>query len=281
MSHYRGRITSHFFLGAIAVAFLLGTGTPATAASRQAQERAARKACLSGDFAKGVDILSELFVETKNTTWIFNQGRCFQQNRRYEDAIARFHEYLRAAQGKLNSTDKAAAEQNIADCKEMLAQEQASSAPAAALQPIAPAAQSPAPLLVPVPAPEPAPPALVQAQPQASSSSDGSALRIGGVIVASAGIAGVVAGVLFNLKANAIINDMESARDGYSSTKNADHSTYETAAWASYGVGAACVVTGAILYGVGLKAKSGSSLNVAILPAVGLGQPGAAIVGVF
>jgi hypothetical protein len=92
MSHYRGRITSHFFLGAIAVAFLLGTGTPATAASRQAQERAARKACLSGDFAKGVDILSELFVETKNTTWIFNQGRCFQQNRRYEDAIARFHE---------------------------------------------------------------------------------------------------------------------------------------------------------------------------------------------
>lgn len=70
---------------------------PAQAASRQTPEKTARKACLSGDYEKGVAILSDLFVETQDPTWIFNQARCFEQNRRYEDAIARFQEYLRAA----------------------------------------------------------------------------------------------------------------------------------------------------------------------------------------
>ena len=46
-------------------------------------------ACLSGDYTKGVAILSELFVDTKDPTYLFNQGRCFEQNRRYDDAIAR------------------------------------------------------------------------------------------------------------------------------------------------------------------------------------------------
>jgi hypothetical protein len=32
-------------------------------------------ACLSGDYTKGVAILSELFVDTKDPTYLFNQGR--------------------------------------------------------------------------------------------------------------------------------------------------------------------------------------------------------------
>ena len=74
--------------------------SPALAASRQAQELTARTSCLSGDYAKGVAILSELFVDTKDATYIFNQGRCFEQNSRYQDAIARFQEYLRAGKKK-------------------------------------------------------------------------------------------------------------------------------------------------------------------------------------
>jgi hypothetical protein len=42
-----------------------------------------------------VQLLSELFVSTMDPTFIYDQARCFQQNRRYEDAIARFQEYLR------------------------------------------------------------------------------------------------------------------------------------------------------------------------------------------
>ena len=67
----------------VAIVFSLLAGGPALAASRQARENLARQACLDGNFAEGVSILSKLFVETKNVTYIFNQGRCFEQNRRY------------------------------------------------------------------------------------------------------------------------------------------------------------------------------------------------------
>ena len=93
--------------------------SPAQAASRQTPEKTARKACLSGDYEKGVAILSDLFVETQDPTWIFNQARCFEQNRRYEDAIARFQEYLRAAPS-LSAADKELTEKHIADCREIL-----------------------------------------------------------------------------------------------------------------------------------------------------------------
>jgi hypothetical protein len=42
----------------------------------------------------------------------------------------------------------------------------------------------------------------------------------------------------------------------------------------------ACVVTGVVLYGAGLAAKSKSS-SVAIVPAIGLGQAGVLLVGVL
>lgn len=81
--------------------FPLLLGEPALAANRQAhsnrepQEKAARKACLTGDYANGVSILTDLFVEYHDSTYIFNQGRCLEQNSRYKDAIVRFEEFLR------------------------------------------------------------------------------------------------------------------------------------------------------------------------------------------
>ena len=64
---------------------------PASAGGREAtKERAARKACLGGDYAKGVSILSDLFLDTKDATFIYNQGRCLEQNGRFSDAILRF-----------------------------------------------------------------------------------------------------------------------------------------------------------------------------------------------
>ncbi len=258
--------------------------SPTSAASQQAQERAARKACLGGDYAKGVDILADLFVATKDLTYIFNQGRCFEQNRKYEDAIARFHEYLQTGEGKLDQADKSAAERHIADCKEMLAQDRASSP-----TPTAPQSFAPPPVVATTtePAPTSEPSTLVVAQPETqpapapAQASSGAGLRVGGIITASLGVASLGAGVLLNLKANSIISDMKATVDGYSASKNTEHDTYKTLAWVGYGVGAACVVTGAILYGVGLKAKSSSSASVALAPVFGAGQAGAVLTGAF
>ena len=44
---------------------------------------------------RGVESLSELFVETEDVTYVYNQGRCFEQSHRREDALDRFLEYQR------------------------------------------------------------------------------------------------------------------------------------------------------------------------------------------
>jgi hypothetical protein len=108
MSQPAGRIANPIFFLLPSVAFVLIAlaAVPAFAASKQAskqaQERTARKACLGGDYNRGVNILADLFVTTKDPTYIFNQGRCFEQNHRYEDAISRFEEYLRVPDAKLS-----------------------------------------------------------------------------------------------------------------------------------------------------------------------------------
>ena len=56
---------------------------------------AALAACASGDVTKGIAILGELYAETRNPSYVFNQGRCFQKNNKLEQARGSFTEYLR------------------------------------------------------------------------------------------------------------------------------------------------------------------------------------------
>lgn len=136
------------------VPFLLPARTvqAGNAESTGAKERRARTACLAGDYVEGVRLLSELFVTTMDATFIYNQGRCFEQNRRYEDAIGRFQEFLRAGK-KLTKAEKAQAEKHIDDCRELLASERAQAAPVVlaapspvVAPPVAPAAVATAPV---------------------------------------------------------------------------------------------------------------------------------------
>jgi hypothetical protein len=100
----------------LAVLFLWLPSSAQAQAAREAQERAAKKACLVGDTAKGVEILADLFVDTNDPTYIFNQGRCFEQNRLYQDAIGRFREYLVKAK-HATADEQADAEKHIAACQ--------------------------------------------------------------------------------------------------------------------------------------------------------------------
>jgi tetratricopeptide (TPR) repeat protein len=272
---------SFLFKAAIVVVLLLIASTPAVAASRQAQERAARKACLNGDYAKGVAILSQLFIDTKDSTYIFNQARCYEQSRRYEDAIARFDEFLQTNPEKLSSDDKAAAEKHLSTCKERLAGERGF---LATQPPPQPSPSPAAPLLVPQPEPSPEPSPLIIVKPapqQAAQSTGGRGLLTAGIITGVVGIGGVVAGVILNMKANSTINDMESSVGAYSTAKEDDQKTYKTLAWVGYGVGAVCVATGAVLIGIGIKSGTNASTNVALVPAVGPGHMGAMLTGGF
>lgn len=207
---------------ALLASCLLMAETAQAAGRQAAQERAARKACLTGDYAKGVAILSDLFLDTGDATYIFNQGRCFEQNRRFEDAIGRFEEYLRPSTNpKLKEADKVAAEQHIADCKQSLAQQTSRSVapPSAPPQPQTPVG-APSPVLAPPPTP--APMVAAQSMPSQREDQSGAGLRTAGIITASIGGAAFVAGVILNVKVNGMASDMQTTPGGYSAGKESD-----------------------------------------------------------
>ena len=258
---------------ALASAFV---AIPALGANREAKEKAARTACLAGDYAKGVTLLSELFVETRNPNWIFNSARCFEQNARFQEAISRFQEYLRVAK-HLSDAERVDAQKHIDDCQDNLAKQSPRPPVPVVEQPVAPATPRPESYAVVAPAPvRPVVDASATAGKPASQS--GSGLRLAGITTAAVGGAALVAGLVFNLKANSLASDLKKA-DGYTSDKESSRKANQTLGWVGYGVGAACVATGAILYVLGLRSSDGSS--VAFVPALAPGEAGAFVKGSF
>jgi hypothetical protein len=263
------------FLPVFVLVFLPVLASPALAkpANRQAMEKAARKACLTGDYRKGVDILADLFIETKDETYIFNQGRCFQQNHRWEDALDRFNEYQRKATN-LSPSDQGEVEKYIADCKAQIQQSQPQ-VPAAATPPPA-AVASPAPVTPPegaaaasTSAPLASGPSATLTTPAAEASRPGSGLRTAGIVVGAVGVAGIITGVVMALKTQSNVDNMYS--NGYSPSAESSRKSYETWGWVGYGVGAAGIVAGTTMYLLGWSAgRSGAAeTRLSLLPAIG------------
>jgi hypothetical protein len=252
---------------AVVLVLLVCSGR-AQAAGRESKERAAHKACLSGEVSKGIQLLSDLYLDTKNPTFIYNQGRCFETNHQYEDAAARFREYL-FKQPDLPESEKAETQKHIEACQGFLGKTEDRPQPAVA------AAPPPAP--IPAPAAAPAPEAMVQATaatPMASSEA-GAGLRSAGAIAAVVGGGGLIAGLAFNLKANSLANDV---RAHYDPSKVSSHGTYVTLGWIGYGAGAACVAGGAVLYYLGWRDGDRGS-KVALVPSAGPGVAGLVLTG--
>jgi hypothetical protein len=252
----------------IPAAVLVSLSGPASAASRQAQERAAKKACLAGDPAKGVEILAELYVDTNELTYIFNQGRCFEQNRKYEDAIGRFREYLVKGE-KLTADEKAVAQKRIEACESYL-----------------PKNEPPPPVVVSTPIVQPpppqgpiSPPVVVAAQRQ-SDGNAGAGLRIAGITAASVGVAALIAGVVLNLKVNSMSSDLQKP-DNFNRDTDTSRKDYKTLGWVSYGVGGACVAGGALLYYLGVRSSRNAAPSFALVPNVAHDMTGAVLTGAF
>ena len=260
-------MSCRILLGALAVgAFLLGLSGPAAAknADTMAKEKAAKKACAMGDDEKGADLLTDLFVATNDVVYIYNQARCYEQNNRWDRAIARFREYLRKAK-RLTESERAETEQHIAECEAALAQ----AAPRATAGPSeAPVAHAPAaapstpPPLPSAPAEASVPLTTVAVAPPPSS--PGRGLRIAGIVSGVAGLAAIGAGVGFALETQSISS--AEAKNGPSKAQEDDRKGYETIGWVCYGVGAATLATGAVLYMVGWPTDE--SHRVSLLPSV-------------
>jgi hypothetical protein len=253
----------------------LSLSSPALAAKRPVKIKDAQKACLTGDYQKGIELLADLFVETKDPNFIYNQGRCLEQNHRWSDAIDRFREYLRKAKN-LNAVEETDAAKHIADCEGYLEKDQHKPEPA----PVA----APAPVPLPPPPPEPVRAAAVSpAKSETVSSSAGPAatsgagLRIAGWAAGGAGVAALATGVVLNVTAN---NLAEQVAVKQSQSKASRYDSYKTWSYVGYGVGAGLLATGVALYAWGLGAGTAAA-KVAILPSVLPGQATVSLMGVF
>lgn len=222
-------------------------------------ERTAKKACASGDFAKGVDILADLYVRTDDSTYIFNQGRCYEQNHQWTRAIDRFREFLlKSPESDVDA--RAEAEKHIVNCKSYLSEDE-SKVPA-------PLPAAPQPVFVPQPPIEPpsvTSPGQILAPPPSGTELH-SILPTTGIVVGSVGLAGLVAAVVLNVKAN----DYADAGD------RSNFKPFRNGALVCYGVGGAALATGAILYLIGHR--KGDSQSVALVPTLGSGG-GAVVLG--
>jgi tetratricopeptide (TPR) repeat protein len=276
------------WLGFTLALFVSLAASSAVASNTDSKEKLARKACLAGDYAKGVAILADLFVDTRDATHVFNQGRCFEQNGRHEEAINRFREYLRIAT-KLSDADAALAQKHISDCQTLLGKENTDPAqrpaqlpvaePSKKEQPASPPARretSGSPIAVP-PQPEAA---LQKDTPSAREHSPGAGARTAGVIVAAVGGAALITGVALNLKVNSMTSDLE-VSGAYSRSAESRRASYATMAWISYGGGGACVAAGAVLYLLGWKSWQAGSTSLALLPVISQDGGGAVIQGAF
>jgi hypothetical protein len=234
------------------------TASAEKATSTSAKEKAAKKACALGDYQKGTDILADLFVDTNDTTYIYNQGRCYQQNGIFEKAVLRFREYLRKVKN-LSNSDRTETERQISDCEASLGK-----AALVAPPPVSTSSSvAPIETQLTVPAPQTAAPAVsVKPTPTPTESSQGKDLRTAGIICAAGGLAAVGAGVGLALKTQNISSDEQ--KHGATPAKESQRKSLETWGWIGYGVGAAALGTGAVLYIAGRRDDQRGSL--ALLP---------------
>jgi len=224
------------------------------------REKAAQKACALGDYQKGVDILADLLVGSDDPNYIYNQGRCYEQNSRWEQAINRFREYLRK-DDSLSESDRADVERHITECEKALAQTAQTVPPPAVLPPPVAPVETPAPAPAPLPV---TPDVSTKSVSPPSDGSQGKGLRVAGIVCAAVGLAAVGTGVGLALKTQSMSSDADKNGDTTQAQEDLRKSL-ETWGWVSYGVGAAAIATGAVLYIVGWP--SDKSPNVALLPA--------------
>jgi hypothetical protein len=223
---------------------LLGAGR--ARADGDAREAEARRECLAGRYQRGIDLLAALFTETRDPNHIFNQGRCYEQNDRPDEAISRFREYLRKAPS-LPPSETAEVEQHIRGCEKRKAELQAGAQPASTGD------------------------HELRERMARDEEERARHLRIAGISIAAAGGVALAFGGYMSYRTNKLESDFKEKqtqqmqaffdRKAYNSGQRA-----ELFQWIGYAVGAVAIGTGGIFYYLGYREREGS-VTMALAPA--------------
>jgi hypothetical protein len=219
-----------------------------SAAAEDPRAVEARRHCAAGRVEPGIELLARIVAETGDPNAVYNQARCYQQNGRAEEALARFQEYRRIAPA-LPAGERAQVDAHIRDLEAAL---RARAVPAAP-----PVVVTPAPAVALAP-PAPAPPV------RRSRST-----RLAAGALAAAGVLGVAGGAVFGLQAQKIESEIEHQQGIVPSTLHEDRMKrglrYQTLQWVSYGVGAAALAGAAVVL-IATRPHAAETTAVAVLP---------------
>jgi hypothetical protein len=193
----------------------------------------ARKACAAGEVERGIKQLADYLATTDDMTAVYNMGRCYEQNGMTDRALLQFREYLRKVKD-LSPADRADVEAHI---------KQLDGEPR-------------------LPPPTPAMPVA-----EVANASEGRPpLRTAGIAVATVGAASVALGVYFGLHTRSL-EQQASAAPRYNEGDYNAGQTSHALQFVMYGIGAAAIVGGAILYYFGSESRQ----RVGLLPGVAAG----------
>ena len=257
--------------GLLAVGFVpAASGAPGHTEDPRVQD--AKIACAAGDVTTANRLLAELYAATEDPIWIFNQGRCFQQNGDPGHALTRFREYLRKAKtapkGVVGASDISEAEQYIKELETEIAAQNNKGAPS---EPTPPAPVVPAP--APVAQPAPAQAATAKAQPQ-STEEQGRGLVMTGIALEIVGAAALIPGGVFSYLVSKTSDDANNLTSGGKiaqgadlRTKQDDGNRFVTMQYVFYAIGGVAAATGITLHIIG-SSKNNAGSTVEVQPAI-------------
>jgi hypothetical protein len=217
--------------------------------SADRREDEARKECLAGRTQRGIDLLAELFTETRDPNYIFNQARCFQQNNRPDEATGRFREYLRKAKA-LTPEERLEVETHIAECEAMKGREIA-------------VANDTAGIVVDT---------TVRERIDQNAHQRATRLRTVGLVTTGAGLVAVAFGAAMGLWTRSLESRFEERHPPGSTTFDRSAFTegqrIENLQWVGYAVGGLAIGTGVVFYYLGTRERQAPA-RVALIPLVG------------
>lgn len=226
---------------------------PLDEATLEAREGEAKRACDAGQVPDGVRALDELFRRTGDGTYMFNIGRCYQQNGQLDQALPHFRAYLQRP-----DVDPAAA----ARAREFIAA--AESRPPAPVSATGPPSANPVPDLI-----------TVAPAPRGPEAPPGRALRIGGLVSGGVGVAALLTGAYYAQRVSELERENRQALSlgdksaDWADAQNRKGDRAERRQWLFLGVGGAAVIAGGVLYYLGIREEA-RAVPVA-LPGGGLG----------
>ena len=312
------RIPSSVFLLAVAAILALPAGAlaadnPATAQARQHYQKA-QNAYDLGRWDEAIVEYEAAYSLRPDPTFLFNMAQACRRKGDTQRALDLYRNYLVKAP---DTPQRADVEDKIRVLKKQLEEEQGAhktpeSVPSLPVVP-APAADSPAAAAATAPAAAapssasptstPATAAVDPTAPSATSSpagelvassplmpsSEGRALRITGITLGAIGAAAIVGGVLMGARAKSLADELTSAANNpaggtFNRAKYDSGKTAETLQWVGYGVGAAALIGGSVLYWLGLpkgSAVSAGSVSFRVAPHLAPDRVGGQLVATF